>query len=281
MQQEALKPGTVAVWDLPTRLFHWSLVGLIGVSWWSAEAGAMDWHRLSGLTVTALIIFRLIWGLIGGSTARFASFVRAPQHVIAHLRGRLEFQVTRQRLRGEDRRNGIAPAIGGGESLRPAADIGDAARGQRRPDQQGGIEAGLRGQGGEHAGHNPLGGYSVIALLLLIVVQVGTGLFAVDTDGLESGPLSYLVSFEEGRIASGVHEIAFALLQLLIVVHIAAILFYRFVKRRNLVKPMITGSDGELTSSAGALVAAPWWRFPLAAGIAAAFAWWTAGGMML
>ena len=223
MQQEALKPGTVAVWDLPTRLFHWSLVGLIGFSWWSAETGAMDWHRLSGLTVTALIIFRLIWGLIGGSTARFASFVRAPQHVIAHLRG----------------------------------------------------------QGGEHAGHNPLGGYSVIALLLLIVVQVGTGLFAVDTDGLESGPLSYLVSFEEGRIASGVHEIAFALLQLLIVVHIAAILFYRFVKRRNLVKPMITGSDGELTSSAGALVAAPWWRFPLAAGIAAAFAWWTAGGMML
>jgi cytochrome b len=223
MPQNSSKPLATAVWDLPTRLFHWALVGLIGFSWWSAETGAMDWHRLSGLTVCGLIVFRLIWGVIGGSTARFASFVRAPQHVIAHLRG----------------------------------------------------------QGGERAGHNPLGGYSVIALLLLIALQVSTGLFAVDTDGLESGPLSYLVSFEQGRIASGVHEITFALLQVLVAVHIAAILFYRFVKRRNLVTPMITGRDSELTGSDGALIAAPWWRFALAAGVAAAFAWWTAGGMML
>ena len=70
-------PG-VRVWDLPTRLFHWALVVLIAFSWWSAVNRAMEWHVLSGLTVLGLIVFRLLWGLMGGSTARFAAFVRAP-----------------------------------------------------------------------------------------------------------------------------------------------------------------------------------------------------------
>src|SRR5688500_10801689 len=55
-------------------------------------------------------------------------------------------------------------------------------------------------------GHNPLGGWSVVVMLLLLAVQVVSGLFAVDIDGIESGPLSHLVDFDQGRTASGIHE---------------------------------------------------------------------------
>lgn len=76
----------VPVWDLPTRLFHWSLVGLIAFSWWSAEEEHFDWHIWSGAAVLTLLLFRLMWGLVGSSTARFASFVRGPKTIAAYLR---------------------------------------------------------------------------------------------------------------------------------------------------------------------------------------------------
>ena len=69
-----MKRGTaVRVWDIPTRLFHWLLVALLGFSWWSAEVGEMDLHRTSGMLVLCLVVFRLVWGFVGGSTARFAA----------------------------------------------------------------------------------------------------------------------------------------------------------------------------------------------------------------
>lgn len=74
-----------AVWDLPTRLFHWTLVGLIAFSWWSAEEEHLDWHIWSGAAVLSLLLFRLMWGLVGSSTARFANFVRGPKAVAAYL----------------------------------------------------------------------------------------------------------------------------------------------------------------------------------------------------
>ncbi len=76
----------VPVWDLPTRLFHWLLVALIGFSWWSAENQRLEWHIWSGLAILTLLIFRLLWGFIGSSTARFSSFVRGPRTVIAYVR---------------------------------------------------------------------------------------------------------------------------------------------------------------------------------------------------
>jgi cytochrome b len=76
----------VRIWDAPTRLFHWVLVGLIGFSWWSAEAEEFDLHIWSGLAVMSLMIFRLLWGFFGGSTARFANFVRGPKAILAHLK---------------------------------------------------------------------------------------------------------------------------------------------------------------------------------------------------
>jgi cytochrome b len=91
------------------------------------------------------------------------------------------------------------------------------------------------------AGHSPLGAISVVTLLAALLLQVGLGLFAVDVDGIESGPLSYLVSFDAGRRIADLHDLNFNVVLALIVIHIAAILFYYLVKRNNLVIPMITG----------------------------------------
>lgn len=74
------------VWDLPVRLFHWSVVLLIGLSWWSAEESLDRVHFWSGYALLFLLLFRLFWGFAGSSTARFASFVRGPWAVLDYLR---------------------------------------------------------------------------------------------------------------------------------------------------------------------------------------------------
>ncbi|KPV41071.1 hypothetical protein AN478_03880 [Thiohalorhabdus denitrificans] len=81
----------VAVWDGPLRLFHWSLVALIGFGWWSGEQGLdwMDAHMLAGQAVLGLVAFRLLWGLWGSRHARFADFLAGPRRVVAELRGLL------------------------------------------------------------------------------------------------------------------------------------------------------------------------------------------------
>ena len=76
----------VRVWDVPTRLFHWSVVILICVSWFSADQGYMRVHLWSGLTLLALLLFRLGWGLIGSSTARFSDFLHPPRRVLSYLK---------------------------------------------------------------------------------------------------------------------------------------------------------------------------------------------------
>ncbi|MDR2856586.1 MAG: cytochrome b/b6 domain-containing protein [Novosphingobium sp.] len=214
----------VKVWDLPTRLFHWLMLLTVGFSWWSAEIGHMDWHTRSGIAALILLVFRLIWGVIGSSTARFANFVRAPAAVFAHL---------------------------------------------RRP-----------GNAIHTPGHNPLGGYSVVAMLLALAAQVGTGLFAVDVDGIESGPLSYLVSFDQGRTAAAVHHISFSVLQVLVVLHVLAIIYYR-IRGRRLVMPMLTGRDGQVAARFGSLTGGGPLRAFIALAVALLLGWWISAGAPL
>lgn len=197
------------VWDVPTRVFHWAIVVLLGFSWWCAETERMEWHYKSGLTLCLLVLFRIVWGFVGSSTAQFARFVRRPRAVWRYLRPR------------------------GTESQ------------------------------AEPLGHNPLGGWSVLVLLGLLTVQIVTGLFAVDLDGLDSGPLSYLVDFDQGRIAAQVHEISFNVLLAVSGIHVLAILFYLVVRRRNLIGRMILGYENAAGES-HAMVRAPWWRLVLA-----------------
>lgn len=83
-------PTTVRVWDLPTRLFHWAMVlcviGLFATAW--TPGSWVQWHARLGLLVLALLMFRLVWGFVGGHWSRFASFVYAPGSLVAYLRGR-------------------------------------------------------------------------------------------------------------------------------------------------------------------------------------------------
>lgn len=79
----------VRIWDLPTRLFHWSLalcvVGLIVTG--TIGGGWMNWHMRLGYAVLTLLLFRLVWGFIGGHWSRFGSFLYSPVSLVQHLRG--------------------------------------------------------------------------------------------------------------------------------------------------------------------------------------------------
>lgn len=79
----------IRVWDLPTRLFHWSLALLVVAAIVTGKAGGnlMDWHGRIGLAIVGLVAFRLVWGLLGSTYARFASFFPTPARLAAYLRG--------------------------------------------------------------------------------------------------------------------------------------------------------------------------------------------------
>jgi cytochrome b len=197
------------VWDLPVRLVHWLLAGLIAFSWWSVHNHHTDWHIWSGCAILTLLIFRLLWGVVGSSTARFAGFVRGPRAIADYLRGRWR---------------GI--------------------------------------------GHSPLGGLSVVAIFLAIAVQVGLGLVAQDEDGIYAGPLSRLVSSDASDRARDLHESWFSVLLGLIVLHVAAIFYYR-LRGRKLTVPMITGR-APLEPGVAPMRPGKWWvaLLCLATGIA-------------
>lgn len=124
------------------------------------------------------------------------------------------------------------------------------------------------------AGHNPLGGWSVAAMITLMLAQVSIGLFVSDVDGLESGPLSHLVSFDVSRTLAEIHEIVFNVILTLVGLHIAAILFYLLVKRDNLVIAMLTGRRRNVRMMAMRTV--PAWRILPGIVLASGVVWWVA-----
>ena len=75
----------IRVWDAPTRLFHWAIVILLGLSWLTESRGLMGLHFLSGYSIIALLLFRVCWGLVGSETARFSHFVKGPIPALRHL----------------------------------------------------------------------------------------------------------------------------------------------------------------------------------------------------
>ncbi|HYD05030.1 MAG TPA: cytochrome b/b6 domain-containing protein [Reyranella sp.] len=83
----ANKKDRVRVWDLPVRLFHWALVILLATSYFSGRAGD-DWmnlHFWSGYAILTLLLFRIVWGFVGSTTARFSDFVKGPSAAWRHL----------------------------------------------------------------------------------------------------------------------------------------------------------------------------------------------------
>jgi len=184
-----LPNGRFLLWDVPTRLFHWLLALLILLQWGTAEWHWFDmkWHFYGGYAILALLLFRLLWGVLGSDSARFSRFVRGPGAVLAYLR-----------------------------TLH-----------QREPEFV--------------AGHNPVGGWSVLALLACVALQVMTGLFSGEEDEALYGPLAGWLSDSTIHAITEVHEFNKNVLLALIIVHVLGVLWHLIVKRENLIAAMLGG----------------------------------------
>ena len=178
---------TVRVWDLPTRLFHWALAACVIGLVITANVGGnwMTWHGRLGYTVESLLLFRVVWGFVGGHWSRFGNFLYGPSTVLAYLRG------------------------------------------NARPEHR--------------VGHNPLGMLSVFALMAILLLQVSTGLVSDDEIAF-TGPLVSLVSGDTVSQATRYHKsVGKLILIALVALHVLAILFYKWIKKDNLVRPMVLG----------------------------------------
>jgi cytochrome b len=153
----------------------------------------------------------------------------------------------------------------------PTARFARFLRGPRR------VMAYIGGKAKPVVGHNPLGGWSVAAMLLVLAAQVGLGLFSVDEDGIEAGPLSKFLSFDISRAIAHLHAQLFWVLVGLVGLHISAVAVYA-MRRKNLVWPMISGA-APLPDGAEAQASAPAWRIPIVVALAAAVAWFVAHGL--
>jgi cytochrome b len=177
----------IRVWDLPTRLFHWSLFACVVALVATAKIGgnAMVWHLRLGHAVLALLLFRLLWGCVGGHWSRFGSFLYHPRDVLAYLRGR----------------------------GRPAFSVG----------------------------HSPIGALSVFAMLGVLALQVASGLSSDDEIAF-AGPLTRFISGDLVGLASSYHKGWGQWLVIgLVALHVAAVLFYLWGRRQNLIRPMLAG----------------------------------------
>lgn len=178
----------VRVWDVPVRVFHWTLVALVTTSFVTGKIGgnAMQYHMWSGYAILALVTFRIVWGFVGGTHARFGDFLYGVKRVVGFAR--------------------------------------ELFSREHSP----------------YLGHNPWGGWMVLALLLLLLAQASMGLFA-DDDIATRGPLANLVSEKVVSLCSKLHDLNGNLLIALVVAHIAAVLFHKFYKGEPLITAMVSG----------------------------------------
>ena len=178
------------VWDPVIRTWHWLLVITVTSGWLLGEFRSfsiMQWHMYAGYTTGALLLLRLLWGLVGPAPVRFRSLAVTPSRLFDYL----------------------------GKMFR------------REP-------SGV-------AGHNPIGALSVILMLLLLSLQVITGLFSEDDALFFDGPLASTVPGSTRTTITSIHGILSEIILVVVVLHVAAILFYLYWKRENLIKAMFTG----------------------------------------
>ena len=176
------------IWDLPTRLFHWSLAALVIFSFTTGKLGSdwLMWHFRSGYAIASLVLFRLLWGFAGARYARFASFLPSPSRIWQTMRSV----------------NSPPP---------PAS-----------------------------AGHNTIGTLSVYALLIVLTVQISTGVFTNDGTFIE-GPWVKFVSSAVSDRLSTIHYYNHWLIAGLVALHVAAVAFYLLARKEDLLTPMLTG----------------------------------------
>jgi cytochrome b len=188
----------ITLWSWPIRLFHWSLVFLLIGLWFSSSQGESGIHAQLGYAVLTLVIFRILWGFVGGTFTRFSHFVKGPSAVIAYFSG----------LRA----------------------------GSNHP---------------QYIGHNPAGGWMVVCLLLLLLVQGLLGLGSTD-ELLFEGPLAAFLGEELSLLVTTIHQTNFYIILGFVFIHVLAIVLYRWIKGDDLVHPMISGKkpvDDDVTIS--------------------------------
>lgn len=111
-------------------------------------------------------------------------------------------------------------------------------------------------------GHNPAGGWMVVLMLILLLVQVGTGLSAND-NVMNEGPLAHFLGKPLSDRLSAFHSVTFTLLQIAVGLHILAVLAYALLKRQDLVRPMVTGRKRLPAATASPRIGSPWIALPL------------------
>jgi cytochrome b len=124
-----------------------------------------------------------------------------------------------------------------------------------------------------HAGHNPIGGWMVIALLLALLFQTGTGLFTND-DVLTEGPLVRLITKDLSDKITGFHHRNAWIVVALAIAHIGAVLFYLVALKENLIKPMLDGAKTLPASHAVAGAASNNAKAAVLFAACAAAVWW-------
>ena len=126
----------------------------------------------------------------------------------------------------------------------------------------------FRREADHHLSHNPLGGWSVMAMLLVLLIQAGTGLFAND-DIATQGPLYRWVSKAASDRLTSIHHLNRDVVIIIVAVHVAAVLFHLIYKKENLILPMITGIKQWQDNFTGVDSQQPFWLAALVAAAAA------------
>lgn len=195
----------ILVWDWPTRLGHWAMAAAFLVAYVTGESE--EWrlvHVWAGGALAGIVVFRLVWGLIGSRHARFFSFVRSPKAALAYV-GTL-----------------------------------------------------LHGQPEHHTGHNPAGGWAIVALLALGLGTAASGWPVYQDLG--------------GEWLEELHELVVNAMLLLVLVHLAGVVVGSLAHKENLPRAMVTGyKQGHADEAISGTRA---WAVPLLMACAILGAWW-------
>ncbi|CAM3861656.1 cytochrome b/b6 domain-containing protein [Rheinheimera salexigens] len=183
--------GKIQVWDVAVRVFHWSQVLLIAGLWYTGEEGYTAEHQLLAFTLLALIISRIVWGIVGSKNAQFARFAASPMQALRYL-------------------------------FKPTPKVG----------------------------HNPASFYMIMLLIILMLVQLITGMATFDNSYLSDGPLVKYLSADMVDLASTIHSININILLAAIAVHVIAAVWHS-VAVHNVIAVMITGKDQADVKSIG------------------------------
>lgn len=205
--------GTVCVWDILVRFFHWSLVAAFFIAYFT-EDEVMALHVWSGYAVGGLVLMRIVWGFVGTKHARFSDFLFGPFAALRYLHDLAMFRAPRHL--GHSPAGGfmVFLLLGGCMAI---------------------VASGLAGYGAE--GHGPLKGYVQGDRTVPSYAIVGTAM----ADEKEHEGRERRDGGEAGERYEELHEVLANLVLALVVLHIAGVLLASLVHRENLVRSMVTG----------------------------------------